>query len=90
MTSIRFDYANLLADKGKFDEALVQYEAYLKENKDNAIAYLNAGIIYSKKNEYDKAIKVLEQGRELSPKYPEIQKELAKAYHLAKQSWLGV
>ena len=35
MNSIRFDYANLLADKKQYDEALVQYEKYLEEVKDN-------------------------------------------------------
>ena len=85
MTSIRFDYGNLLADNGQTDEALTQYEEYIKTNKDNDAAYLNAGILYSQKTDYTNAQRILEQGRTLSPKNIEIQKELAKAYHLDKK-----
>jgi tetratricopeptide (TPR) repeat protein len=75
----------LLADKEKFDEALEQYEEYLKEHTNNPLAYLNSGIIYSKKGDYTNAIKTLEAGRAVAPKNTDILKELAKSYHLAKQ-----
>lgn len=84
MNSIRFDYANLLADNDNIDEAILQYEEYLKTSKNNEVAYLNTGILYSRKEDYPKAIEILKQGKSVAPKNIEIQKELAKAYHLNK------
>ena len=52
LSAARFDYANLLADRLEFAQALEEYNEYLKEHKDNPDAYLNAGIIYEKTGKY--------------------------------------
>jgi tetratricopeptide (TPR) repeat protein len=48
-------YALILADAGRFDEALAQYGKVLKENPDKPETYMELAPLYSKMNEFVKS-----------------------------------
>lgn len=63
-------YSNLgfsLAQKGKLQEAISNYEASLKLDE-NAITYLNLADAYAKNNRVDDALKAVEKAYNLKPK----------------------
>mgnify|MGYP005754051329 CR=1 FL=1 len=82
--AVRLDYANLLADMGKNAEAIQQYDLYIKNFPDNAIAYKNLGIVYKRLNNIDKAIANYELAIAKHCRDFDLKADLAQCYHLKK------
>lgn len=82
--SIRFDYANLLADMEKNVEAIAQYKIYVSHYGEDARAYKNMAIVYKRLNDYDNTIVNYEKSLALDPANLELKKELANCYHMKK------
>lgn len=82
--AVRLDYANLLADMGKNNEAVEQYNIYIKNFPDNALAYKNLGIVYKRLNNIDKAIENYEIAIAKHCRDFDLKEDLAQCYHLKK------
>lgn len=81
LTSLRFDYANLLGNMDKSTEAIEQYKEYLKAYPDDADAYKNLGLVYKKIDNNDLALFNFEKAYSKDSSNVIIQKELALCYH---------
>lgn len=81
LTALRFDYANLLGNMGKYDEAINEYKTYIKAFPNDANAYKNLGIVYKKQNDIDLALFNIEKAYTLDSADNDIKKELALCYH---------
>ena len=84
LTSLRFDYANLLGNMGKSEDAIEQYKAYLKAYPNDADAYRNLGLVYKNTGNSDLAIFNLEKSYTLDSSNLQTKKELALCYHSKK------
>ena len=84
LTSLKFDYANLLGNMGKNDEAIKQYKDYLTAYPNDADAYRNLGIVYKAINDNELALFNFEKSYSLDSSNLETKKELALAYHNKK------
>ncbi|MBQ8168721.1 tetratricopeptide repeat protein [bacterium] len=82
------DYANLLADMGKNDEAVTQYNLYIKNYPSDARAYKNVAIVYKRMNNIDSAITNYEKVLTLKADDVDVKKDLASCYH-AKKDYLS-
>lgn len=82
--SLRFDYANLLADMEKNVEAIAQYKLYVTNFGEDARAYKNMAIVYKRLNDYDNTIINYEKSLALEPTSLDLKKELANCYHMKK------
>ena len=84
LTALRFDYANLLGNMDKLNDAIEQYKIYLKAFPNDSNAYKNLGIVYQKQNELDLALFNIEKAYSLDPSDNDVKKELALCYHQKK------
>lgn len=84
LTSLRFDYANLLGNLDKNEEAIEQYKQYLTAFPEDANAYKNLGYVYKKMGNSDLALLNFEKSFAKDTNSLEVQKELAYCYHLKK------
>lgn len=84
LAALRFDYANLLGNLYKYDEAVEQYQIYLKACPNDADAYRNLGIVYEKINNTELALKNLEKSYSIDSTNIQTKKELALCYHSKK------
>lgn len=84
--SLRFDYANLLADMDKNDAAVENYKVYIKNYPDDARVYQNIAVVYKRLNNIDETIFNYEKALELQKdnKDVEVILALAECYHLKK------
>ena len=88
LTALRFDYANLLGNMGKDQEAIEQYKIYLKAFPNDSNAYRNLGIVYRKINEQELALFNMEKAYSIDPSDVQTKKELALYYH-QKQDYIN-
>ena len=83
--SLKFDYAALLTKMGKYDEAIVAYNDYLKKYPNDTNAYLNWGILYKGTQRPTEAISTLQKGVKLDNKNVNLKNELGKSYYENKE-----
>jgi tetratricopeptide (TPR) repeat protein len=69
------NFAFSLAQKGKLEEAIPNYEASLKLDE-NPVTYLNLADAYEKAKQLSGALKAVEKAHSLKPKDPGVQKNL--------------
>ena len=81
LTALRFDYANLLGNMDKDNDAIEEYKIYIKAFPNDANAYKNLGLVYKKQNEMDLALFNIEKAYTLDSSDNEIKKELGLCYH---------
>lgn len=86
LNSIRFDYANLLADMGQDEAAIENYKIYITNYPNDARAYQNIGVVYKRMNKlddtianYEKAIALQKDKKDMT-----LVEDLAQCYHLKK------
>ncbi len=84
LNSIRYDYANLLADMGKNKEAIEQYQKYIVSYPKDGNAYRNLGIVYKRENDLVNATENFKKALAESKNDINTKKELAECYHLQK------
>ncbi len=84
LNSLRFDYANLLADMSKNKEAIAEYKKYAQAYPEDKRVYKNMGIVYQRQNNYKEAIKSFEKSIAMDVKDEEVLKSLAACYHFEK------
>ena len=84
LTSLRFDYANLLGNMKQYEESIEQYKMYLKAYPNDAAAYRNMGVVYKDSGNNELAMINLEKAYGLNPKDLDTVKELALFYHAKK------
>ena len=84
LTSLRFDYANLLGNLDRNDEAIEQYKQYLVAFPDDANAYRNLGMVYKKTGNNDLALFNFEKSYSKDSSNVDTKKELALCYHTKK------
>ena len=84
LTSLRFDYANLLGNLDRNEEAVEQYKQYLTAFPDDANAYRNLGLVYKKLGNNDLALFNFEKSYSKDSSNVETKKELAYCYHSKK------
>ena len=88
LTALRFDYANLLGNMGKYPEAIEEYKIYLKAFPNDANAYKNLGLVYKRQSDIDLALFNIEKAYTLDPSDNDTKKELALCYH-QKQDYIN-
>lgn len=71
------DYTN----KGKLNEAIVEFSKAIEINSNNAFVYYHRGLAYHKKGELDKAISDYDEAIEISPKDAEVYYNRGIAYY---------
>lgn len=71
----------VLAEKGRADEAIAEYNETLRIEPDNADAHYALGVTYGPKGMLDKAVTHLEAAVRLAPGNPAFRTDLARAYH---------
>lgn len=84
LVALKFDYANLLGNLGKYDNAVEQYKSYITVFPEDANAYKNLGIVYKKLDNNDLALFNFEKAYSKDSSNIEIKKELALCYHKKK------
>lgn len=84
LTSLRFDYANLLGNLDRNEDAIEQYKLYLAAFPDDANAYRNLGLVYKKLGNNDLALFNFEKSYSKDSSNIETKKELAFCYHTKK------
>ncbi len=85
---LKFDYANLLGNMGKYDAAIEQYKEYLSAYPDDANAYRNLGLVYKKLDNNELALFNFEKSYSKDSSNVETKKELALCYH-KKQDYVN-
>ncbi|OYQ36622.1 BatE protein [Flavobacterium cyanobacteriorum] len=78
-----FDKGNALYRKGKYEEAIQQYESILKEKKQSAELYFNLGNAYYKTGRIAPAIYNFEKALQLNPHSKDIKTNLGFAQRMA-------
>ena len=81
MNEFRLDYANMLSAQQKDQEAIKQYNDYIKAYPKDADGYVNLGALYKRINNTDLAIENFEKAFELDPNDMDTVKDLAFCYH---------
>ncbi len=81
LVALKFDYANLLGNMNKNEEAIEQYKEYITAYPDDADAYRNLGLVYKKLDNNDLALFNLEKSYSKDSSNIETKKELALCYH---------
>jgi len=84
LVSLKFDYANLLGNLERYDEAITQYNDYLAVFTEDADAYRNLGLVYKKLDKQDLALLNFEKSYSKDSSNIETKKELAYCYHAKK------
>ena len=88
LVMLKFDYANLLGNMDKNEEAIEQYKEYLAAYPDDANAYRNLGLVYKKLDNNDLALFNFEKSYSKDSSSVETKKELALCYH-KKQDYIN-
>ena len=88
LTSLRFDYANLLGNMGKNTDAIEEYKTYLKAYPNDANAYKNLGLVYKRQNDIELALFNIEKAYTLDSSDNDTKKALALCYH-QKQDYIN-
>ena len=88
LTALRFDYANLLGNMGKKEDAIEEYKKYIKAFPKDANAYKNMGLVYKSLDDIDLALFNIEKAYTLDSSDNDIKKELALCYH-QKQDYIN-
>ena len=83
---VLFEEGNTLYNDGKYSEAIVKYEAILKEGQHSTEVYFNLGNAHYKLNNIAPSIFYYEKALQLSPKNKEIQNNLAFAQNMTIDS----
>lgn len=81
MNEFRLDYANMLSAQCKDEEAIKQYNDYIKAYPKDADGYVNLGALYKRIDNTDLAIVNFEKAFELEPTDADTVKDLAFCYH---------
>ena len=81
LVALKFDYANLLGNMNKNEEAIEQYKEYITAYPDDADAYRNLGLVYKKLDNNDLALFNLEKSYSKDSSNIDTKKELALCYH---------
>lgn len=86
LSSIRFDYANLLADIGQDEAAIANYKIYIANYPNDFRGYQNIGVVYKRLNKLDDTISNYEKALALQKDKKDIAlvEDLAQCYHLKK------
>lgn len=71
---------NELAQEGRFEEAIAEYQAALETDPDSVSAMVNLGIAYYSMGQLDDAIKQYQQALEIAPNDADIHSNLGAAY----------
>ena len=74
-----------LTNEGKYDEAIVKFNAVIAEIPKCSDCYNNLGAIYSRKQEWDKAEEAFKKGIDLAPDNVEAYNGLATVYNAQKK-----
>lgn len=88
LVMLKFDYANLLGNMDRNEEAIEQYKEYLAAYPDDANAYRNLGLVYKKLDNNDLALFNFEKSYSKDSSSVETKKELALCYH-KKQDYIN-
>ncbi len=77
---VHVNQGKALADQGKYDEALVEYNKAIKLDPKNELAFLYRGEVYKEKEDYDKALADFDKAIDLAPndQRPEIAKAITE------------
>ena len=84
LVALKFDYANLLGNMNKCNEAVEQYKEYLAAFPEDANAYRNLGLVYKKLDNNELALFNFEKSYSKDSSNIETKKELAYCYHKKK------
>ena len=84
LVALKFDFANLLGNMGKCNEAVEQYKEYLTAFPEDANAYRNLGLVYKKLDNNELALFNFEKSYSKDSSNVETKKELAYCYHKKK------
>ncbi len=84
LTVLRFDYANLLGNMGKRNDAIEEYKTYLKAYPNDANAYRNLGLVYKDLDNTELALFNLGKAYSIDPSDFDTKKDLALVYHQKK------
>lgn len=71
-------FAQALDSAGRLDEAIGLYETSIQLDNRNIAAYNNLGVVYARKQRYDKAKEIWERGLAVDPNSQEIRRNLEK------------
>ena len=88
LVELKFDYANLLGNMGRYEEAINTYKEYLTAFPDDADAYRNLGLVYKSTGNNDLALFNLEKSYSMDSSNVNTKKELAFCYH-KKQDYVN-
>ena len=75
----------LLNEKGQGAEALPHFEIYLKKKQDNALAWMNVGIIHGQTGDLDKAAEYFQKAVEVDPQSAMVQHNIGVLYTLTER-----
>ena len=78
----RFDYAALLTDENKLQEAKEQYEKYIEKFPDNEYAYYNMGLLFQKNKDLENAILNFKKTLAINPQNKDAKIQLALTHQL--------
>lgn len=84
LAGLKFDYANLLGNMERYEDAITAYKQYVEAFPEDANAYKNLGLVYKNVGKNDLALLSLEKAYLKNPSCVETQKLLARYYHEAK------
>ena len=76
----RLEFGNTLLAKGRFDEAIAQYQAAIRMEPMLYVIYHALGLAFAGKNEWYDAIRQYKIALALNPDSPEIHADLGRAY----------
>ena len=76
----RFEEANILAGKGKFDEAIKAYKSYLADFPDKNMAYINLGMTYLNASKWKEAVDSLQDALKRESHNADAQNSLGQAW----------
>ncbi len=86
LNEIRFDYAILLSQENKFNEAYNEYKSYIEKYPSNPSAYYNLGIASQKLEKYDEAIANFQKVLNFEPSNKDAKLELARSYQMNNEN----
>lgn len=78
---LRLSYADLLRDMKDIDNAIVQYNIYIKSYPQDISAYTKLGIVYKNNKKYDAAISTFNKILAMDSTDMRAEKALAESYH---------
>lgn len=75
-----FDEIQRIIKEGDEENAIISLENYINHYQNHALAYNDLGVLYYKRNEREKALKLLKKAYELDPKNIDIIRNLIDLY----------